>query len=115
MEEPFDVAFDWLSKVVIYLRQEGTFDLVSKRVRQGIKKKKKKAFISHTFIYVWQPAYAFFRPRSCRPAQNCSHRSKYLYRCRQMQAAEREGRLTVKGGINSLGVEVMNNRDYHRC
>lgn len=82
-----------------------------------LKKKKgeKKAFISHTFIYVWQPAYAFFRPRSYRPAQNCSHRSKYLYRCRQMQAAEREGRLTVKGGINSLGVEVMNNRDYHRC
>lgn len=77
--------------------------------------KKKEAFNSHTFIYVWQPAYAFFRPRSYRPAQNCSHRSKYLYRCRQMQAAEREGRLTVKGGINSLRVEMMNNRDYHRC
>lgn len=44
MEEPFDVAFDWLSKVVIYLRQEGTFDLVSKRVRQGILKKEKSFY-----------------------------------------------------------------------
>lgn len=72
------------------------------------------AFISRTFIYVWQPVYAFFRPRSHKQAQNCTHGSKYLYRCRQMQPAEREGRLTVKAGINSLGVEVMNNRDYQR-
>lgn len=28
-----------------------------------------------------------------------------------MQPAERKDRLTVKAGINSLGVEVMNNRD----